>query len=232
MAEKGPHQPFRMTAFFAILQRDFTLGLRQGGGAGAALAFMLSVLVLIPLALGPDQNLLRRLAPGIMWLALLLAVLLTAERIFQQDYEDGTLDAFVGIALPLELVTLAKALAHWLSVGLPLAIIAPLLGILINIETTAIPVLMLAMILGSLSLSLLAAIGGAITAGLRRGGLLVALLILPLYVPVLVFGVSATLVETGPSGSFNSLLVQLAITMVSLVIQPWASAAALRAYFR
>ncbi len=221
-----------MTAFFAILQRDFTLGLRQGGGAGAALAFMLSVLVLIPLALGPDQNLLRRLAPGIMWLALLLAVLLTAERIFQQDYEDGTLDAFVGIALPLELVTLAKALAHWLSVGLPLAIIAPLLGILINIETTAIPVLMLAMILGSLSLSLLAAIGGAITAGLRRGGLLVALLILPLYVPVLVFGVSATLVETGPSGSFNSLLVQLAITMVSLVIQPWASAAALRAYFR
>jgi heme exporter protein B len=221
-----------MTAFLAILKRDLTLGLRQGGGAGAALAFMLSVLVLIPLALGPDQNLLRRLAPGIMWLALLLAVLLTAERIFQQDYEDGTLDALVGIALPLELVTLAKAFAHWLSVGLPLAIIAPLLGILINIETTSIPILMLAMILGSLSLSLLAAIGGAITAGLRRGGLLVALLILPLYVPVLVFGVSATLAETGPSGSFNSLLVQLAITMVSLVIQPWASAAALRAYFR
>jgi heme exporter protein B len=221
-----------MTAFLAILKRDLTLGLRQGGGAGAALAFMLSVLVLIPLALGPDQNLLRRLAPGIMWLSLLLAVLLTAERIFQQDYEDGTLDALVGISLPLELVTLAKALAHWLSVGLPLAIIAPFLGILINIETSTIPVLMLAMILGSLSLSLLAAIGGAITAGLRRGGLLVALLILPLYVPVLVFGVSGTLAETGPSGSFNSLLVQLAITMVSLVIQPWASAAALRAYFR
>ena len=221
-----------MTAFLAILKRDVTLGLRQGGGAGAALAFMLSVLVLIPLALGPDQNLLRRLAPGIMWLSLLLAVLLTAERIFQQDYEDGTLDALVGITLPLELVTLAKALAHWLSVGLPLAIIAPLLGILINIETSSIPTLMLAMVLGSLSLSLLASIGGAITAGLRRGGLLVALLILPLYVPVLVFGVSATLTETGPSGSFNSLLVQLAITMVSLVIQPWASAAALRAYFR
>jgi CcmB protein len=106
-----------MTAFLAILKRDITLGLRQGGGAGAAIAFMLSVLVLIPLALGPDQNLLRRLAPGIMWLSLLLAVLLTSERIFQQDYEDGTLDALVGIALPLELVTLAKALAHWISVG-------------------------------------------------------------------------------------------------------------------
>ena len=221
-----------MSAFLAILKRDLVLGLRQGGGAGAALAFMLSVLVLIPLALGPDQNLLRKLAPGIMWLSLLLAVLLTAERVFQQDYEDGTLDGLVGIDLPLELVTLAKALAHWLSVGLPLAIIAPLLGILINIETTVIPLLMLAMILGSLSLSLLASIGGAITAGLRRGGLLVALLILPLYVPVLVFGLSATLSETGPSGSASSLIVLAAITLVSLVVQPWGAAAALRAYLR
>ncbi len=221
-----------MSAFLAILKRDVILGLRQGGGAGAALAFMLSVLVLIPLALGPDQNLLQRLAPGIMWLSLLLAVLLTAERIFQQDYEDGTLDALVGIALPLELVSLAKALAHWLSVGLPLAIIAPLLGILINIETTAIPVVMVSMVLGSLALSLLAAVGGAITAGLRRGGLLVSLLILPLYVPVLVFGLSATLSQTGPGGATSSLLVLLAITLVCLVVQPWGSAAALRAYLR
>jgi heme exporter protein B len=221
-----------MTAFTTILKRDLVLGLRQGGGAGAAVAFMLSVLVLVPLALGPDQNLLRRLAPGIMWLSLLLAVLLTAERVFQQDYEDGTLDGLMGIALPLELVTLAKALAHWLSVGLPLAVIAPVLGILINIETASIPLLMLAMVLGSLALSLLAAIGGAVTAGLRRGGLLVALLILPLYVPVLVFGLSATASETGPSGSGSSLIVLFAITLVALVVQPWASAAALRAYLR
>ena len=221
-----------MSAFSAILKRDLVLGLRQGGGAGAALAFMLSVLLLIPLALGPDQNLLRRLAPGIMWLSLLLAVLLTSEKIFQQDFEDGTLDALVGIALPLELVTLAKALAHWLSVGLPLAVVAPLLGILLNIETGAIPLLMLAMGLGSLSLSLLASIGGAITAGLRRGGLLVALLILPLYVPVLVFGLSTSLSQTGPTGSSSSLLVLTAITMVCLVVQPWATAAALRAYLR
>jgi heme exporter protein B len=221
-----------MRAFLAILKRDIMLGLRQGGGAGAALAFMLSVLVLVPLALGPDQNLLRRIAPGIMWLSLLLAVLLTSERVFQQDYEDGTLDALVGIALPLEFVTLAKALAHWFSVSLPLAVIAPLLGILINIDNSSIPLLMLAMTLGSLSLSLLASIGGAITAGLRRGGLLVALLILPLYVPVMVFGVSATLSETGPSSPASSLIVLAAIALVSLVVQPWASAAALRAYLR
>jgi heme exporter protein B len=221
-----------MSAFLALLKRDLLLGLRQGGGAGAALAFMLSVLVLIPLALGPDQNLLRRLAPGVMWLSLQLAVLLTAERIFQQDYEDGSLDVLTGVSLPLELVTLAKALAHWLSVGLPLAIMAPLLGILINIETSSIPVLMLAMVLGSLALSLLAAIGGAMTAGLRRGGLLVALLILPLYVPVLIFGVSATLVSSGPTNSTGSLLMLTAVTLVSLVIQPWGSAAALRAYLR
>jgi heme exporter protein B len=221
-----------MTAFSAILRRDILLSWRQGGGAGAGLAFILSVLVLVPLAIGPDQNFLQRIAPGIMWLALLLAILMTAEKIFQQDYEDGTLDALFGLSLAPEFMVLAKALAHWLAVGLPLAVLAPLLGILLNIETRAIPVLMLAMVLGSLSLSLLAAIGGAITAGLRRGGLLVSLLILPLYVPVLVFGLSASMAERGPEGSGSSLLVLLAITLVCLVVQPWASAAALRAYLK
>jgi heme exporter protein B len=221
-----------MISFMSILKRDLILGLRQGGGAGSALAFILSVLVLIPLAIGPDQSLLQRLAPGIMWLALLLAVLLTSEKIFQQDYEDGTIDALIGINLPLEFVALAKALAHWLAVGLPLAIAAPLLGILLNIDVSAIPLLMVSMILGSLALSLLAAIGGAITAGLRRGGLLVSLLILPLYVPVLVFGLSVTQSATGPSGGGSALLVLLAIALVCLVVQPWASAAALKAYLK
>jgi heme exporter protein B len=218
-----------MSAFLAILRRDIILGFRQGGGAGAAVAFMLAVLVLLPLALGPDQNLLRRLAPGLMWMALLLAVLLTADRLFQQDYEDGTLDGLIGIALPLELVCLAKALAHWVTVSLPLAILAPLLGIFLNIETTQIPLLMAAMILGALALSMLAAIGGAITAGLRRGGLLVALLILPLYVPVLVFGQSVT---AALEGRMASLLVLFAIALIALAVQPLASAAALRAYLR
>ena len=221
-----------MKAFLAILKRDIYLGLRQGGGAGAGLAFMLSVLVLIPIAVGPDQNLLQRLAPGIMWLALLLAVLLTSEKIFQQDFEDGTFDALVGANLPLELTVLAKALAHWISVSLPLAIMAPLLGILLNMDTSAMAVLWMAMTLGSLALSLLASIGGAITAGLRRGGLLVALLVMPLYVPVLIFGLSATLAQNGPSGAGNSLIVLLALTMISLAIQPFAAAAALRAYLK
>jgi heme exporter protein B len=218
-----------MTVFYAILKRDCVLGFRQGGGAGAAIAFILSVLVLIPLALGPEQNLLQRLAPGLMWLSLLLAVLLTADRLFQQDYEDGTLDGLVGIELPLELVCLAKALAHWLTVSLPLAIAAPLLGILINIDVTQIPLLMTAMMLGALALSMLAAIGGAVTAGLRRGGLLVALLTLPLYVPVLVFGQSVTAALEGRGAS---LLVLLAIALISVAVQPLASAAALRAYLR
>lgn len=221
-----------MTAFLAVLKRDVILGLRQGGGAGAAIAFMLSVLVLIPLSIGPDQNLLQRLAPGIMWLSLLLSVLLTSEKIFQQDYEDGTLDAMMTVDMPLELITFAKALAHWFTVGLPLAIAAPLLGLLLNIDMTNIPVLMLAMVMGSFALSLLAAVGGAITAGLRRGGLLVSLLILPLNVPVLVFGLSATTAATGPEGSASSLLVLTAVALVALVVQPWASAAALRAYLK
>lgn len=221
-----------MSAFWAILRRDVVLGLRQGGGAAAAASFMLAVLVLVPLALGPDQNLLGRIAAGIMWLSLLLAVLLTADRIFQQDYEDGTLDALVSCPLPLELVVLAKALAHWVSVSLPLALLAPFLGLLLNLPTSDLPIVLLAMLAGALSLSLLASVGGAITAGLRRGGLLVALLVLPLYVPVLVFGLSATLASTGPQGSLPSLLVLLAIVLLSLAVQPIAAAAALRAYLR
>ncbi len=221
-----------MKAFLAILKRDIHLGFRQGGGAGAGLAFMLSVLVLIPIAVGPDQNLLQRLAPGVMWLSLLLSVLLTSEKIFQQDFEDGTFDALVGADLPLELTVLAKALAHWLSVSLPLALMAPCLGMLININVSALAVLWMAMALGSLALSLLASIGGAITAGLRRGGLLVALLVMPLYVPVLIFGLSATQAQNGPSGAGNSLVVLLALTLISLAVQPFAAAAALRAYLK
>lgn len=221
-----------MRALAAILHRDLVLGFRQGGGAAAALSFILAVLVMVPLAIGPDQNLLQRLAPGIMWLTLLLAVLLTAERIFQQDYEDGTVDALFSSPFPLELLCLGKAIAHWLGTGLPLALLSPLLALMLNLRESSLPVLMAAMILGSLSLSLLASIGGALTAGLRRGGLLVNLLILPLYVPVLVFGVSASLAEATPQGYAPSLLVLVAVALFSLAIQPWAAAAALRAYLR
>ena len=216
----------------ALIRRDMALARSQGGGFGAALGFILAVMVLVPLALGPDQMLLQRLAPGMMWLALLLSVLLTADRMFAQDFEDGSLDIMTMAKIPFELVTLAKALAHWLTVSLPLAIITPPLGLLLSIEANQLPILFVSMITGSLALSLLASIGGAVTAGLRRGGLLVSLLILPLYVPILIFGVSATQSAIGPANATPSLIVLCALTLVSLVVAPWASAAALKAYLR
>jgi len=219
-------------ALNALLWRDVALARKQGGGLGAALSFILAVVVLVPLSVGPDLNLLARLAAGLMWLALLLAVLLTADRIFQQDLEDGTLDLMTMAPVPFELVALVKAIAHWLTVSLPLALIAPPLGLMLNLDIASLPVLWLAMVAGSLALSLLAALGGAITAGLRRGGLLISILILPLYVPVLVFGVSATTMMMGPQSALPSLLILLAITLVCLVISPLACAAALRAYLR
>jgi len=216
----------------ALIARDIALARRQGGGLGAAFGFILSVMVLIPLAIGPDQILLSKLAPGMMWLALLLSVLLTADRMFQQDFEDGSLDVMAMGKLPFEVVTLAKALAHWITVSLPLAIITPPLGLLMSLDVSQLPILFVSMIAGSLALSLLAAIGGAVTAGLRRGGLLVSLLVLPLYVPVLIFGVAASSANLGPSSSTPALIVLCAITLMSLVISPWACAAALKAYLR
>ncbi len=219
-------------ALKALLWRDIALARKGGGGLGAALSFILAVVVLVPLSIGPDLNLLARLAAGLMWLSLLLAVLLTADRIFQQDLEDGTLDVMTMSAVPFELVALVKTIAHWLTVSLPLALIAPPLGLMLNLDVAALPVLWLAMVTGSFALSLLAALGGAITAGLRRGGLLISILILPLYIPVLIFGVSATSMMMGPQSAVPSLLILLAITLVCLVISPLACAAALRAYLR
>ena len=216
----------------ALIKRDIALARRQGGGLGAALGFILSVMVLIPLALGPDLNLLSRLAPGMMWLALLLSVLLTADRMFQQDFEDGSLDIMAMTNLPFELITLAKALAHWITVSLPLAILTPPLALLLSINVSQLPILFVSMVAGSLALSMLASIGGAVTAGLRRGGLLVSLLILPLYVPVLIFGVAASTSDMGPNSSMPALIVLCAITLMSLIVAPWACAVALKAYLR
>lgn len=214
----------------ALVRRDLLLSFRQGGGVGTALGFFLAVIVLLPIGLGPDQALLQRLAPGALWIALLLSVLLSADRIFQQDYEDGSLDIMAMGPVPLEIMALAKAVAHWLSTSLPLAIAAPLLGFLINLDPKAIVPLALAMAMGSVTLSLLAAIGAAATVGLRRGGLLVPLLVLPLYVPVLIFGVSAS--AGGPEIATPSLLILAALALASLVLSPLAAAAALRSYLK
>jgi heme exporter protein B len=218
--------------FAAIIQRDLQLAFRQGGGLGAALGFVLAVLVMVPLSLGPELNLLQRLAPGLMWLTILLSVLLTAERIFSNDLEDGSLEFFVAEQIPLVLVVLAKTLAHWLMVSFPLAVFVPLLALMLNLDTPQLPVLMAAMLIGSIAMSLLASIGGAIAAGLKRGGLLITLLILPLYVPILVFGVAASNGAATPAGAGPSLMVLTGLTLATLVLAPWAAAAALRAYLK
>ncbi len=222
-----------MKLIASLIRRDLVLSYRQGGGAGSALGFFLAVVVLLPIGIGPDQQLLARIAPGALWIALLLSVLLSADRIYQQDYEDGSLDLMTMGPVPFEMVALAKAIAHWLSTSLPLAIAAPLLGFLLNLDPLAIWPLALAMVLGSVALSLLASIGAAVTVGLRRGGLLVSILVLPLYVPVLIFGLSASQAHiNGPDLATPSLLILSAIALVSLVLSPLASAAALRSYLK
>lgn len=221
-----------LCALKALLWRDITLARKQGGGLGAALGFILAVIVLVPIAIGPDPVMLRRIGAGMIWLSLLLAVLLTAEQIFQQDLEDGSLELMTMTPTPFELITLTKAIAHWLTVALPLAIIAPPLGLMLNMELGQLPMLWLSMIAGSLALSLLASLGGAIAAGLRRGGLLIAILTLPLYIPILIFGVATTTLSLGPQSSLPALAILLAITLLCLVVSPLACAAALRAYMR
>ena len=222
-----------MSSLLALLRRDLALAFRQGGGVGTALGFFLTVVVLLPIGLGPEQALLQRMAPGALWIALLLSVLLSADRIFQQDYEDGSLDIMAMAPAPLEMTVLAKSLAHWLSTSLPLAIAAPLLGFLLNLDPLVIGPLGIAMVTGSLELSMLASIGAAVTVGLRRGGLLVSLLVLPLYVPVLIFGVTASTVHGAvPDITTPSLLILAALALASLVLAPIAAAAALRSYLK
>ncbi len=220
-----------MMAIKAQMARELRLSVRQGG-VGTALGFLLALVVLVPLSLGPDLALLSRIAPGIMWLGLLLAVLLTSEQIFQQDFEDGSLDLMTMTATPFELIVLTKAFSHWLTVSLPLAILAPPLGLMLNLDVSQVPTIWASMFLGSLALSMLAAIGGAVTAGLRRGSLLVSLLILPLYAPVLIFGIAASTSNLAPETTLPAFLVLLAIALVATVVSPLASAAALKAYLR
>jgi len=218
-----------MKEFMSLVRRDLRLARREGGAISTALGFYLIVVSVLPLGLGPDLNLLSRIAPGILWVALLLSALLSADRIFHNDLEDGTLEVIALGPLPLELVVAAKSLAHWISIGIPLAIAAPVLALLLNLPAGAFWVLFLTMLTGTPALSFLGAIGAALTLGLRRGGQLLSLLILPLYVPVLIFGVAAmNAVITGPASFLSSYLILLALTLATLVLAPIAAAAALR----
>jgi len=222
-------------AFFALIGRDLRLAARIGGGGGMAVFFFLAVVAVVPLGVGPDLNLLARIAPGMLWVALLLSSLLTLDRLFQADYEDGSLDLLAMGRLPLEFVAAAKATGHFLTTGLPLVVAAPLLGLMLNLEVSAFPALMLAMLAGAPALSFLGVIGAALTVGIRRGGLLASLLVLPFYIPVLIFGVSAARAALFgfPDGVAGQSLALLgAVTLASLVFGPVAAAAALRANLR
>src|SRR5690554_2467562 len=222
-------------AFLALLLRDIRLAAGVGGGGGMAVFFFLVVVAIVPLGVGPDRPMLERLAPGMLWVALLLAALLTLDRLFQADNEDGSLDLLSAGPLPLELVAVAKSLAHWLVTGLPLVIAAPVLGLLLSLPPETMPSLILAMLVGTPALSFIGAVGAALTVGIRRGGLLASLLVLPFYIPVLIFGVgAASAASAGFEGEAGrqALLLLGAITLGSLVIGPFGAAAALRANLR
>lgn len=218
-----------MRAFLTLVRRDVGIALREGGAIGTALGFYLIVVSILPIGLGPDLNLLSRIAPGILWIALLLAALLSADRIFHNDHEDGSLEVLALGPLPLELVAGAKSLAHWLTTSVPLALLAPLLGLMLNLEINAYGPLVLAMVIGTPAVSFLAAIGAALVLGLRRGGLLLSFLVLPLYVPVLIFGASAVdAAETGQGSLSGSFLILGAISLATVLLAPLAAGAALR----
>ena len=194
-----------------------------------ALGFYVIVITFLPFGIGSDQNLLQKIAPGIIWIALLLSALLSLDRIFANDYEDGTLEVITLGPLPLEFIVFAKSFAHWVSVGIPLALLAPILGVMLNIEADAIAILVLTTLVGTPAISFIGAIGAALTLGVNRGGLLLSLLILPFYIPILIFGVGSIVAQVDSPASFWSpFLILCAITIASIVLAPIAAAAALR----
>jgi len=218
-----------MRPFLVLVSRDIRLAFREGGAIGVALGFYLIVVAILPLGLGPDLNLLSRIAPGVLWVALLLAALLSADRIFYNDYEDGALEVIALGPLPLEAVAVAKCLAHWLSIGVPLALLAPVLGLMLNLDIRGYGPLVATMLAGTPAISFIGAIGAALTLGLRRGGLLLSLLILPLYVPVLIFGVSSVnAVLAGPGSFWQPFMILCALSLAAIALAPFAAAAALR----
>lgn len=218
-----------MKPLLALMARDLKLSWRAGGGALTGVLFFLTVAAVTPFAIGPDLALLARLGPAILWIGALLAMLLGLDRLFQSDAEDGALDGLLMSAIPLELVVLAKALAHWVSTGLPLVLATPLVAIFLNVPPATTAAVMLTLLLGTPALAFLGAVGAALGVSLRRGGLLVAVLVLPLAIPVIIFGVSAADAAARGEAMRAPLLILAAITLVSAVLSPVAAAAALRA---
>ena len=216
----------------ALLRRDLRLAVRAGGGFGLGLSFFLIVVVLIPFGVGPETNLLGRIAPGVLWVAALLACLLSLDRMFALDFEDGSLDLLATSPLPLEGIITVKAVAHWLTTGLPLVMATPVFALLMSLPSTGYLAIMVSLLLGTPALSIIGAFGACLTVGIKRGGLLLSLLVLPLYVPTLIFG--AEVARLGAEGQryTTPLLMLSGISLAALALLPIASAAVLRVNLR
>ena len=215
--------------FRCIVMRDLTLAMRRRTDVLTTLFFFIIVVSLFPLGVGTEKETLRHIAPGVAWVAALLASMLALERLFAGDYEDGTLEQMLLTPQPMSILVLGKILAHWLLTGLPLVLIAPLVGLQYHLSDTSVGVMMLALLVGTPILSLIGAIGAGLTLGLRGGGILLSLLVLPLYIPVMIYGagvVTASTIEGSDLQAYFSILV--AFLVVALVFSPWATAAALR----
>ena len=214
----------------ALLKRELSLALRNGGGAGLGLAFFLIVTVLVPFGVGPETAILAKIAPGTLWVGALLACLLSLDRLFQPDYEDGTLDLLALSPLPLEAVAATKAIAHWLTTGLPLVVAAPVLAVTLHLPTPTYATLILSLLIGTPALSFLGSIGAALTIGIKRGGLLLSLLVLPLYVPTLIFGARAVTLAAEGQSTTAALLLLAGTSLFILALAPFTAAAAIRVH--
>ncbi len=218
-----------MASFLALLSRDLALATRIGGSGWLGLVFFLLIVTLVPFALGPDLNLLSRIGPAILWIAAVLATLIGLDRLFQADEEDGSLDLLRSAPAPLEVLVLAKVVAHWLTTGLPLALASPLFGLLVALSPEGMAAMVATLIVGTPALTFVGAVGAALTATLRRGGLILAILVLPLMVPTLIFGVSAANAAVGGTVPFATpFLILAALSLVASVVGTLGAAAALR----
>jgi heme exporter protein B len=209
-----------------VFLRDVTLARRIGGGGVLGLVFFLSLVTVVPFAIGPDLRLLSRIGPAILWIAALLASLLGLDRLFQADHEDGSLDQMLLSPTPLELIVLVKCMAHWFVTGLPLVLLSPLFGLMLDLDGSALRAVAATLLVGTPTFTFLGAIGAALTVTLRRGGLLLSILVVPLAVPVLIFGVSAA--QSGTAPVLTPFLVLCALGLASVALAPIAAAAALR----
>lgn len=216
----------------ALLLRDLRLGIRSGAGTVQALIFFLILILLMPLGIGPDTTLLAKIAPGTLWLGALLSCLLSLDRLYQADLEDGSLDVFALAPMPLELTAATKALAHWLTTGLPLTLASPLLALALNLPPPALPWLAASLAVGTPALSFIGGIGAALTLGLRQGGLLIGILTLPLYIPTLIFGAQSAIAAADGQDPLPALALTAALTLATLALAPFATAAILRIQLR